>query len=632
MKRLRLQPSFLSARAAAITAFGACFFPTLGVAQVNATWNGGSGNWDTATNWSCQISTKTPGPCVPNGGQFGIDLAGGSVTVTTPIFVDSVLGRGGSIAVNSSSLIVASVIADLGSATLDKGHIDALDLQVYHSLKMDNSDIIATASVSEGTVYISNNSYVQQLSVSGALTLTNSKLGQNSTSILLGPNASSITNSTAGGFLLVDQGAALTIDQMSKFNISGATASGVIGFGGKGTLTLQGGSTLTSTDLMLGTGAHSNGEVNVTGDSTLIKASENEIVGGAGAGTFTQTAGSNIVGSTLTLANGSGVFGTYKLGGTGSLTGPGGPVSSEIVGNSGNGLFLQTGGKNEVNNLTLGLNAGSFGQYTQSGGEAIVSNLVLGKNGRGVYKLSGSIDDLNASSETVEAGTFIQSGATNTTKTLIVAAKLGSSASYGLEDGLLEAGSENVVGNQGFTGFGQSGGINHVGTLTLSTSNRPNNGGYGISGGRLTSTTIIVEDGAKLTVNSNGMLTTTFLDVQKGGEVYLQGPSISLKVTGSTTNYGEIIGVDVNPSLIDDFGTIHGNRPILNKPPPDSLMGLTALSNGYIQASAGSQFEIGQGATVPEPSTWVMMLLGFAGLGFVGYRQTRRAKPQATEV
>jgi PEP-CTERM motif len=32
---------------------------------------------------------------------------------------------------------------------------------------------------------------------------------------------------------------------------------------------------------------------------------------------------------------------------------------------------------------------------------------------------------------------------------------------------------------------------------------------------------------------------------------------------------------------------------------------------------------------IPEPSTWAMMLLGFAGLAFVGYRQTRRARPQA---
>ncbi len=28
---------------------------------------------------------------------------------------------------------------------------------------------------------------------------------------------------------------------------------------------------------------------------------------------------------------------------------------------------------------------------------------------------------------------------------------------------------------------------------------------------------------------------------------------------------------------------------------------------------------------VPEPSTWAMMILGFAGLGFIGYRQARKA-------
>jgi hypothetical protein len=33
------------------------------------------------------------------------------------------------------------------------------------------------------------------------------------------------------------------------------------------------------------------------------------------------------------------------------------------------------------------------------------------------------------------------------------------------------------------------------------------------------------------------------------------------------------------------------------------------------------------GSVVPEPSTWAMMLLGFAGLGFAGYRRARKARP-----
>jgi hypothetical protein len=36
------------------------------------------------------------------------------------------------------------------------------------------------------------------------------------------------------------------------------------------------------------------------------------------------------------------------------------------------------------------------------------------------------------------------------------------------------------------------------------------------------------------------------------------------------------------------------------------------------------------GAVIPEPSTWAMMLLGFAGLGFAGYRHARKGRPAST--
>ena len=34
----------------------------------------------------------------------------------------------------------------------------------------------------------------------------------------------------------------------------------------------------------------------------------------------------------------------------------------------------------------------------------------------------------------------------------------------------------------------------------------------------------------------------------------------------------------------------------------------------------------GPGSTVPEPSTWAMMLIGFAGLGYATFRQGRNKR------
>jgi PEP-CTERM motif len=55
----------------------------------------------------------------------------------------------------------------------------------------------------------------------------------------------------------------------------------------------------------------------------------------------------------------------------------------------------------------------------------------------------------------------------------------------------------------------------------------------------------------------------------------------------------------------------------------------TADYNGYVSfvPAAGGGAPDTQGtlriATVPEPSTWAMMLLGFAGLGYAGFRRAR---------
>ena len=49
-------------------------------------------------------------------------------------------------------------------------------------------------------------------------------------------------------------------------------------------------------------------------------------------------------------------------------------------------------------------------------------------------------------------------------------------------------------------------------------------------------------------------------------------------------------------------------------------VGLTFGYDLVADGSGGYGFDLAVGGTVPETSTWSMMALGFAGLGFLGYR------------
>jgi hypothetical protein len=43
-------------------------------------------------------------------------------------------------------------------------------------------------------------------------------------------------------------------------------------------------------------------------------------------------------------------------------------------------------------------------------------------------------------------------------------------------------------------------------------------------------------------------------------------------------------------------------------------------------ANSGAIFETGTMTSTPEPSTWAMMLLGFAGLGYASFRKAKRTR------
>ena len=58
---------------------------------------------------------------------------------------------------------------------------------------------------------------------------------------------------------------------------------------------------------------------------------------------------------------------------------------------------------------------------------------------------------------------------------------------------------------------------------------------------------------------------------------------------------------------------------------PDWLRVGTDIVGGTPAPTFDAAFSL-SGSVVPEPSTWGMMLLGFAGVGFVGYRQSRNGR------
>jgi hypothetical protein len=65
-------------------------------------------------------------------------------------------------------------------------------------------------------------------------------------------------------------------------------------------------------------------------------------------------------------------------------------------------------------------------------------------------------------------------------------------------------------------------------------------------------------------------------------------------------------------STIDPFGSTAVTANGIN--------GLGHIVGFYTNADGNT---VGFETSVPEPSTWAMMLLGFAGLGFLGYRKVR---------
>ncbi len=123
---------------------------------------------------------------------------------------------------------------------------------------------------------------------------------------------------------------------------------------------------------------------------------------------------------------------------------------------------------------------------------------------------------------------------------------------------------------------------------------------------------VLAADSAEAVMfDSSGALTKSY--ALPGNE----GQDFSLNLDPNGTDFwtgdsesGLVWEVNIATGAIDEqFNTGHGG----------TFFGLSVFG----------EITSGGGGTVPEPSTWAMMLVGFVGLGVLGYRRTHRAVPIA---
>jgi hypothetical protein len=335
------------------------------------------------------------------------------------------------------------------------------------------------------------------------------------------------------------------------------------------------------TTLILGYNPGVTGTYSLSGTGNLFN--ENAVViGDSGDGSFIQSGGTNaIYFSIFELGEQFGSNGFYSLS-TGSLMVLG--EGQEIIGGAGNGTFIQSGGLHQ-----MGDNEGEI-------------DLSIGTGGNGIYSLSGTgtLTVVEGQENVESAGTFIQSGGTNT-----VSEALDLTGAYTLSNGNLIAGEtpsgpfkygEYIDGT-----FSQSGGTNtivssqslHLGESGSSGTHLLSAGALSISGDQL------VGDGGTGTfsLSATGSLAVT------GTEDVGNSGNGTFTQTGGTNTVGTTLS---STNLYVGYNT--GSNGLF------SLSGTAILQDYGIEvigtAGSGTFIQTGGTNTVASPTTVAVLSVG----------------------
>ena len=318
------------------------------------------------------------------------------------------------------------------------------------------------------------------------------------------------------------------------------------------------------------------------------------IVGYSGSGAILQSGGSQNVGNLylgFLTGNASGMF---TLGPSASLA-----VSGvEGIGYNGTGTFDQTGGLHSVGStFFVGINDGAAGTYNQTGGTATLGgDLYLGWSGAGssgALNLGGN-GSLAVSGQEIVGnggrGIVNQTGGSHSIgSSLILGYNAGASGSYGLSNGAaLTVAASEYIGSQGAGAFNQTGGTHTVGgNLYLAFSGGGSSGTYILSGGSaslaVTGTEILAYNGTAVFNHSAGSHTAGTLIIGVNS-----GASATYNLSGSaslTTNGSEYLGYQGGTGTFNQIGGSHSVGGVLTVVANPASTALYNLAGGTLTAS-----------------------------------------------
>jgi hypothetical protein len=240
------------------------------------------------------------------------------------------------------------------------------------------------------------------------------------------------------------------------------------------------------------------------------------IVGDAagGFGVFRQLGGVNKIDGSLIVGHEQGSKGVYQLDG-GQLL-----AQREVIGDGGEGAFIQTQGVNVADNVIIVGNAG-HGTYQQDGGTTIVRATSASTNAS--WSAADATGDLSG---------------------LVLGAKPGSQGHYLLAAGSLDA-TPQIVAASGTGSIVQSGGTNSTGSLQIATQ-PDSNGSYTLTDGKLIfhpQTAMDSSNDVAISVGGRGSGTFTFGNDKQTGAIYQVGQyGASVVVRGVPTAEGAVRG------------------------------------------------------------------------------------------